>query len=269
MNKGKFIGKGKTAEVFEWGQDRVLKLFFDRYDDERIAYEANIGNMVHEAGVPSPAVFDRIKLDSRKGIIFQRIFGKTIKRHIAAEPWNLYRYEKQMARLHFKIHKCSIVGMLSQKERFAITIGRSSKILGYKKKRILDYVESLPDGDSICHGDFHFNNILVQNKELVAVDWNSAYTGNPLGDVARTLLMLNSKKVLSGIPDIKSTPSEYSNWLTYQSYLKEYMRLSKVKFEDIDAWILPVAAAKLKDKRPGDETWLMDIINKRLGQLDV
>jgi hypothetical protein len=26
MNKGKLLGKGMTAEVYEWGQDKVVKL---------------------------------------------------------------------------------------------------------------------------------------------------------------------------------------------------------------------------------------------------
>jgi hypothetical protein len=60
----------------------------------------------------------------------------------------------------------------------------------------------------------------------------------------------------------------YPRRMTYWSYLNEYMRVAKVKFEDIDAWMLPVAAAKLKDKVPGEEKWLMKIIDTRLEQLE-
>ena len=48
----------------------------------------------------------------------------------------------------------------------------------------------------------------------------------------------------------------------------EYMKIADVRYEDLDAWILPVAAAKLKDKIPGEEKWLMKIINEKLDQLD-
>ena len=148
-------------------------------DDEWIKHEAKIGYSVHEAGVPSPAVFDMVDVDGRKGLIFQRIFGKTVLRHIETEPWKVYNFAQQMAGLHFKMHKCSAEGLPSQKERFAYTIKRSSEILGDKENRILDYIESLPNGVSICHGDLHFNNIIVSDNKLVAIDWNSALYREP------------------------------------------------------------------------------------------
>lgn len=269
MKKGALIGKGMTAEVFEWGKDRVLKLYFGIFSKSWIEYEAKIGKAVHEAGVPSPAVFEMVDVDGRKGIIFERIFGKTMLRHIQTEPWKLYYFAQRLAGLQFKIHQCSAMNLPSQKERFEVIIKSSSKVLGDKEKRILNYIESLPDGGSVCHGDFHFNNIIVSGNELVPIDWTNAYKGNPLGDVARTCLMMISPSNPAGTTDIMAMLSEYTKWLIYWAYLNEYMRLSKVSFEDIDAWILPVAAAKIRDKIPGEEKWLMDIISNRLDSFEV
>jgi uncharacterized protein (TIGR02172 family) len=268
MIKGELIGEGMTAEVYAWGKDRVLKLYFDRFRGDWITNEAKIGHILHEVGVPSPEVFDIIDVEGRKGLIFQRIFGKSILKHLEEEPWRLYYYAQKTAGLHYKIHKYSADGLPSQKERFLNTINRSSRILGDKKPKILDYIQGLPSGASICHGDLHFNNIIVSGDKLVATDWNGAYTGNPLGDVARTCMIMNSPAMPPGTPSIIAMPFQYTKWLTYWYYITEYMRLSKARFEDIDAWTLPVAAAKLKDKIPGEEKWLMDIINKRLEQLD-
>lgn len=268
MEKRELIGKGMTAEVYTWGPDKVLKLFFSKFGDERINYEAEMGYKLHEAGVPSPAVYDVIEVDGRKGIVFQRILGKSLLKNIEAEPWKLYYYTQQLAGLQYKIHKHSASSLPTQKERFAFTIGRSSRILGDRKKRILDYLASLPDGVSVCHGDIHFNNVIVSGNDLVAIDWNSAYQGNPLGDVARTCLMLRSPSVPTGIPESMAMPFQYTKRLIYSTYVNEYMMLSKVTLEDIDAWVLPVAAAKIKDKVPGEEKWLLNIINKRLKQLE-
>lgn len=269
MNEGKLLGKGMTAEVYKWGSSRVLKLFFDGYGDDRIQYEAKIGDIVHEAGVPSPCIFDIIEVNGRKGIVFQRIFGKTLSKHIEVKPWKICYYAKQMAGLHYKIHKYSADRLPSQKERLAIKIRHSSKILGDKGKRILEYMESLPNGNSICHGDIHFNNIIVSEKGLVAVDWNSACKGNPSGDVARTCLMIISPPSSFGALDITNILSYYTRRLICSAYLHEYIRLAKIRLEDIDAWILPVAAAKLKDKRPGEKKWLMNIIDIYMEEYNV
>ncbi|MDP4180462.1 MAG: aminoglycoside phosphotransferase family protein [Bacillota bacterium] len=268
MIKGELIGKGMTAEVYSWGNDKVLKLYFEQFSGDWISREAKIGSLVHDAGVPSPKVFDIIDMEGRKGLIFRRIFGKSLFKHVEAEPWMLYQYAKETAGFHYKIHKYSVDGLPSQKEIFINKINRSSKILGSRLQKIYGYLQSLEDGTSICHGDLHFGNIIVSNNKLVAIDWNGAYIGNPLGDVARTCMIMNSPAMPDGAPDIIVTPAQYIKWLTYWTYANEYMRLSKARFEDIDAWKLPVAAAKLKDKIHGEEKWLMNIIDESLEKLN-
>jgi uncharacterized protein (TIGR02172 family) len=268
MEKGELLGKGMTAEVYKWGQDKVLKLYIDNYNEEWVKREVVIGQKIHEAGVPSPMVFDMVEIDGRKGVIFQRIFGKTILSIVETEPWMLCSFVKQMAGFHYKIHKCSTDGIPSQKEKFALAIKLSSEILGDKVKKILNYVDRLPEGDNICHGDLYFSNIIVSNNKLVAIDWSSGYIGDPSGDLARTCLIINSPAISLGTPDIVAAMYTYTNRLVYWTYLNEYMRVAKIKSVNIDAWMLPVAAARLKDKIPGEEKWLRKIINKRLDSFE-
>lgn len=263
MDKGLLIGKGKTAEVYKWGNDKVVKLFLKNISDESIINEARIGKAVNEGGVPSPKVYDMVEIDGRKGIVLQRIYGKTLLRLIKEEPWKLRYYAKQMARLQYKIHNYFIPDILpSQKERLTTKIGNSLNILGEKRIRILKYIDSLQDGYSVCHGDIHLKNIIVSDKGPVAIDWNSGCTGNPLGDVARTCLMLNIPHNSSVISNINKLLPDYPRRLIYLTYLDEYMKLANVAPEDIDAWIIPVAAARLKHNKPWERKWLMDIIGK-------
>jgi uncharacterized protein (TIGR02172 family) len=267
MEKGELLGSGMTADVYKWGPDKVLKLYKDKYNEEWIKREAEITKRVHEAGVPSPSVFDMIEIEGRKGVIFERVSGNTMTSSLLTEPWNFFNYLIQTARLQYKIHNCSTDGIPSQKEKFELAIGLSSEILGDKVKKILDYVDSLPDGDSICHGDLYLSNIIISRHGPVVIDWTSGYRGDPCGDIARTCLIMNSHAVLPGTPDILAEVSRYPKWLSYQTYVNEYVKIAKIKFESIDAWMLPVAAVKLKDKIPGEKKWLLKIINNRLEQL--
>lgn len=267
MEKGELLGKGMTADVYMWGQDKVLKLYKEGYREEWIKREAATGRKINEAGVPSPAVFDMIEIDGRKGIILQRIFGKSMLAMLEKEPWRFHSFVRQLAGFQHEIHKCSNEGLPSQKEKFAQAIAHSSGILGDKAKTIIDFVDTLPEGDSICHGDLYLGNIIVSKDQLVAIDWSCAYRGDPAGDVARTCLIINSPAVPPGIPDIVGTMSAFPKWMTCRLYLNEYIRASKARLENLDAWMLPVAAARLKPRIPGEEKWLMEIINKRLKQL--
>lgn len=267
MEKGELLGKGMTADVYVWGQDKVLKLYKEGYREEWIQREAAIGRKIYEAEVPSPAVFDMVEIDGRKGIILERIFGKSMMAMLFKEPWRFHSLVQQLADFQHKIHEFSNESLPSQKEKFSQLIALSLGILGDKAQKIMDFIDTLPEGDSICHGDLYLGNIMVSNDKLVAIDWSGAYRGDPTGDVARTCLIINTPAVPPGIPDIVGTMSAFPKWMTCWLYLNEYIRASKAKLENLDAWMLPVAAARLRARIPGEEKWLMEIINKRLEKM--
>lgn len=268
MHKGKLIGKGKTAEVYEWGNDKVLKLYFKRYGYERAIYEAEIGNIIHASGLPSPEVFDIIDVNGRVGLILERIRGKSVLEQVKFNPWEMLTYAKKIARLHYGLHQFCSNKLPGQKERFTLKIERSEKILGQDKtKRIIDYLDTLPDGNVVCHGDLHFHNIIISGSALVPIDWLNAYKGSPLGDIARTCLLMNtpilSSKTGKFAPNIQDP-----RWQANKIYLKEYFHLSGACHEDIDVWMLPVAAAKLKDKVTAEQKALIGIIDERLRHIN-
>jgi len=202
MEKGRLIGKGMTAEVYEWGPDKVLKLYFERFGEDWAKFEARVGRTVHEAGVASPAVYDMVEVDGRKGVIFERIHGTSMLRQVLAEPWNVFNYAKDLVELQYSIHCCSAENLPTQKERFAIRINSTRELTQPEKRRIMEYIDRLPDGNSVCHGDLHFNNIIISKNKLVPIDWTSAYQGNPSGDVARTCLMMCSPSKTHGQSDL-------------------------------------------------------------------
>ena len=268
MEKGELIGIGMTAEVYKWGEDKIIKLYYSKMDDSWIRHEHKTSTIIHEAGLPSPAVFDLVEQDGRKGIVFEYIKGQTMLTHIQREPWMLVYYSQQLARLHYSIHQSTAKSLPTQYERFEARMKMAQNTLGSRKKRLLEYINTLPNASSVCHGDFHFNNIIVSGDKLIPIDWMNSYIGNPLGDVARTCMMLSSPFCAYEIPYYMTIPLQYIKSLAYWSYVLEYINLSKTSFDKIDEWILPVAAAKLRDNMNGEEGWLNEIINERLAQLD-
>lgn len=51
--------------------------------------------------------------------------------------------------------------------------------------------------------------------------------------------------------------------IVYNAYLSEYLRLSKATAGEMERWILPVAAARLRENVPGEREWLLAIIKHR------
>jgi aminoglycoside phosphotransferase (APT) family kinase protein len=53
----------------------------------------------------------------------------------------------------------------------------SEPTLAERVGRILAH---LPDGDALCHGDFHPGQLMVSGDQYAAFDWSGAMRGDPL-----------------------------------------------------------------------------------------
>ncbi len=265
MELGALIGSGMTAEVYKWQQDKVLKLFFNNVPEGWIEYEALVGDTIYQAGLPSPAVYGIIEHQNRSGIIYQQIEGVSMLEGLIRRPWRTFKYARDMARLQYRIHSTSQNDLPLNNGSMITAINAGGNLDEAARKKILKYTETLPTGNSICHGDFHPDNILnLANDENIVIDWSNAYYGHSHGDVARTLLMITTPYMPPGVSPFLIIISRYLKRLFALVYKWEYLRLSSSKIEDINIWLLPTAAARLNERIPGEEKWLTEIINREL-----
>ena len=91
VEKGELIGRGRTAEVFAWGNNQVLKLFLKEWSLEA-EHEFGVAKGAHDLGAPVPAVERMVEIDGRQGIIFERITGPTMMAMMQSHPWRLVPY---------------------------------------------------------------------------------------------------------------------------------------------------------------------------------
>ena len=73
-------------------------------------------------------------------------------------------------------------------------IDRGALLSGDMKRVALNALETLPDGNTLCHGDLNVQNVIFSSKGPVVIDWDNACRGNPLADVARVMLMMSMGK---------------------------------------------------------------------------
>ncbi|TCL62741.1 phosphotransferase family enzyme [Hydrogenispora ethanolica] len=269
MPEGILIGKGRTAEVYRLENERVLKIFYDWVPAAWIEAEAEIGAAVHAAGVPAPAVYGLFDVDGRKGLLYQRLDGPSLLGRIEAKPWRIMHYARQMAKFHRQIHAANGAGLPGQKERMESAIRDSVALfgLGANQAPIIAHLRRLPEGSSVCHGDFHPDNILGVERKWVAIDWSNATAGNPCADVARTVLILDSPYLPPHIPKATQVLLKAVKRLLRAVYLQEYLRLARIGFEAVAVWLLPVAAARLCEQVPGETEWLLKMIQRYMKEL--
>lgn len=260
--KGELLARGRTAEVFAWKNRQVLKLFVDEYPAEQVAYEARVTDAIHKAGLPAPAVGGVVEVEGRQGIILERVDGPSMLQAFRSRPWRISKLGRMQAELHAALHSCEMPGLLSLREDIQSAIQSQAKLPNDTKRAILNHLEKLPDGNTVCHRDFHPDNILMSSQGPVVIDWANSRRGDPLADVAASSLLLRLAPVPQFMPG-KWLITIFRAWF-HSAYLKRYLELRPVSRDRISAWELPLVASRLADNIPEEKEIILAFLKKAL-----
>lgn len=258
MKKGQCLGKGRTASVYEWGKNEVLKLFNEGFS---MGSEFENCKIINSLGIPSPEVVETVEIDGQQGIIYERINGVTMSKIIEPNFHSLSKYARILAEIHSMIHSFKVDYTPNLKKELSERISFSKKLNVDTRNKIIKEFDKLPEGNTICHYDFHPDNIIMSQRGPVIIDWANVLVGDSLADVTRTSLILKSHAV---------PPGECPYWFKdrnsrlhfHKEYLNEYLKLENITIVDLKPWELPMAAVRLGEGIKEEEQQLTELINK-------
>jgi len=246
---------GGTAEVYDWEPGWVLKLYFDRCESEIETYERRIASAVCATGLPVPTVGEIVNVNGREGLLYQKCEGQPMGDDLAKHPWRLVSYARTWTELHAEMHARPIQADLpSLRRRLEHKIRDAKPLPENLRAAALKALEAMPDGDRLCHGDFHPGNIMLSQPEPVIIDWIDATIGSPLADVARTSILVQ------GMIEVEPQFSRFQRFglrLMHVVYLRRYFQLRPDGFDEYRRWLPIVAAARLNENVPGWDAFLL------------
>lgn len=188
MIEEKLLGKGNTAEVFEYGEGKVCKLFFEGYPREYVELEYRNAQEMYQLKLSVPKPFEIVTVENRIGIIYERIDGETLLSRMYERKEECGAMMAMFVQLHRKLLEHHSRSVLPYKD-FLIAMVRGK---GIDNPTLIDEINSLPDDDCILHGDFHPGNVLVKSDGTpVIIDFMNVCHGPALYDVARTFFLFN------------------------------------------------------------------------------
>lgn len=227
------IGEGSQADVYLY-RGYAYKLFHSEKQKAGAFYEAFVNASIERTGLPAAKVYEVFSYCHRPVIKMDYIAGKDLNKLIIANPSNLEIYLKILVSLQIQVHSKKCVLPFQAKRRIGQCICETDKLTIAQKNRLLATLRGLPDGDFLCHGDFHGGNILCKNNQYIIIDWADAAAGNRFMDVCRTYMLY----------------SFYSAHIA-EIYLRLYCEYTDSRREEILQWLPVVAAARLSE----DHNW--------------
>jgi aminoglycoside phosphotransferase (APT) family kinase protein len=240
---GRRLGSGKEADVFELGEAAV-KLFNEAVPKHTVFREAAALAQAEALGLPVPAVMDVRRIDGRWAMAMSRAAGPSFADALVARPAEKTAHLKAMALLHIRIHACEAIFLGTLKARLEANIRRATALSDGRQRKLLAELASLPDGDRLCHGDFHPWNILGPLARPSVIDWIAASRGSPAADVCRSYVL------------IKPTSPEMAT-----AYVDTYAQISGESLEQIFRWLPVVAAARLAEGVPVEADGLLAMLD--------
>ena len=263
----KIIGRGNTADIYEIDDNRILKLYKKGIPKEIIEIEFNNTKVAKSLIDIVPRPFETVVVNDRNGAIYEKINGKSMLDDVVSSVLTTKKQAKLIAHYHFNMQKEITVHLVTVKEKLKDDIHSVTELTDKEKEKVLQLLEELPNGNTLCHFDFHPGNIIIRNKLPIIIDWMTLRVGDKCADVARTGILLR----FGGIPHapwvILKIISLLKNKL-YRCYMKEYVKIAKVKQEEINRWEVPVAAARLREWIPDEEKQiLLKLVRKNISVL--
>jgi RIO-like serine/threonine protein kinase len=237
---GRCLGSGKDAEVFELGK-AVIKLYKAGVPKHTAFREAAALTQAEAMGLPVPWVDDVRQIGGRWGVVMDRVDGRSF-----AKSWAPTPPEKRCTSgdgVPAPSHPRLQAVHFSLKAKLEANIRRVTALSGRRQRKLLEALAGLPDGDRLCHGDFHPWNVLGPHSRPSVIDWTSASRGSPAADVCRSYVLIKP-----------SAPDQAS------SYVEAYAQLAGGSLEDIFRWLPVVAAARLAEGVPDEVAGLMAML---------
>ncbi len=177
-----------------------------------------------------------------------------------------------MAELQSKIHALEIKGIKRQKDYFEQGIKGADLLSMGQKDIILNHLKDLPEGNMLCHLDFHPGNVILSRNGLYVIDWSNTHSGNPLGDLCRTHYLFKNGFAPGDEDFVKKSVFHKLLFRTAKSaissyYIKLYRKFSRISVKEMKKWNLIIFASRLSEQIPEENYNILGEIKKMVRKL--
>lgn len=248
---GDLIARGNTSDVWTWSRTTVVKVLRPDMPRHWASLEAKITGLVHEAGLPVPAVEEVVFVDGRPGIVFERIDGMSMWEQMLNAPKDLQRLTRALVDLQCDLHSSTApAGLPDLRTRLRTNVSCADLLTEEDREAAAHLVDRLPAGTALCHGDMHPRNILMSSRGMVLIDWFDASAGNPVADIARSSLLIRPQRTGElRMHHLRGASIEVLRVL-HGEYMSQILSRRSIDEHDLLSWEAAVAAARLAEPVP-------------------
>lgn len=182
-----FIAKGANGAVYRYDDETIVKTYYNKDALPEIQQERENARKAFVLGVNTAIPYGIVRVGDGYGTVTELLNAKSISKLIQANPEDLNQavdyYVDTIKHIHsIEVKKGELPDFKSWVLDWADFL--NDYLPADKAEKLHDLINALPESKYMMHGDYHTNNIMVQNGETLLIDMDTLSVGCPVLEFA-------------------------------------------------------------------------------------
>ena len=185
------IGRGANGTVYRIDKDTVVKVYNNPDCLDDVQRERELARKAFVLGIPTAIPYDVVRVGDKYGSVFELLNSKSFSKLIAANPQKVDLYVELFVEVMRKMHATHVKpGEVPSMKALALEWAQlvSEHLPAQQGEKLRALMDAVPDADTLLHGDYHTNNIVMQNDEVLIIDMDTLCYGHPIFELASMYL---------------------------------------------------------------------------------
>ena len=178
-----FIAKGANGAVYRYAAETILKTYFAKDALPEIKQERENARKAFVLGINTAIPYGIVRVGDGYGTVTELLNATSVTKLIRNNPDDMSEAAKYYIDMLKSIHAIEVEDgeVLDMKETALAWADFVAPHLPEEQgKKLRALVEAVPKQNTLMHGDYHTNNIMVQNGEPLLIDMDTLCMGHPV-----------------------------------------------------------------------------------------
>ena len=178
-----FIAKGANGAVYRYDNETILKTYFAKDALPEIKQERENARKAFVLGINTAIPYGIVRVNDGYGTVTELLNAISITKLIRNNPDDMSEAVKYYVDMLKSIHAIKVEdGEVADMKKTALAWAEFvTPYLSEEQGKILcALVEAVPKQNTLLHGDYHTNNVMVQNNEPLLIDMDTLCMGHPV-----------------------------------------------------------------------------------------
>ena len=178
-----FIAKGANGAVYRYDDETILKIYFAKDALPEIKQERENARKAFVLGINTAIPYGIVRVDNGYGTVTELLNAVSVTKLIRNNPDDLSEAAKYYIDMLKSIHAIKVEdGEVPDMKETALAWADfvAPHLPEAQAKKLRALIEAVPKQNTLMHGDYHTNNIMVQNGEPLLIDMDTLCMGHPV-----------------------------------------------------------------------------------------